>query len=83
VIDNRSSGEQLARVYNHNVPLKRNETMGRNLLSKLVERPVVAAIALALASSATVCLSGTQEQAKLCLHFPTGHSKHELRCESL
>ncbi len=57
--------------------------MRRNLLYKLIKWPAVAAIALALASSATVCLAGTHEQAKLCLHFLTGHSKYELRCEFL
>jgi len=34
------------------------------MLSKLIKRPAVAAIALALASSATVCLARTQGQAK-------------------
>jgi hypothetical protein len=57
--------------------------MRRNLLYKLIKRLVLEAIALALASRATVCLAGTHEQAKLCLHFLTGHSQYELRCEGL
>jgi hypothetical protein len=55
--------------------------MRRDLLYKLIKNPLVAAVALALASSAIICLAGTQERAKLCLHFLTGHSKYELRCE--
>jgi hypothetical protein len=38
--------------------------MKKNLLSKLIKGPAVAAIALVLTSSATVCLAGTQEQTK-------------------
>jgi hypothetical protein len=38
--------------------------MRRNLLSKVIKRPAGAAITLALASSATVCLASTQGQTK-------------------
>ena len=38
--------------------------MRRNLLSQLIKMPAVAAITVALASSATVCLAGTQGQTK-------------------
>jgi hypothetical protein len=38
--------------------------MKRNLLSKLIKRPAIAAITLALASSATVCLAANQPQKK-------------------
>jgi hypothetical protein len=36
--------------------------MSGNLLSKLISRPAIAAIALALVSSATVCLAANQGQ---------------------
>ena len=38
--------------------------MRTSLLSTLVKRPAVAAIALALASSASICLAGTERQPK-------------------
>ena len=38
--------------------------MNRNLLFKLVKKPAAAAIALPLASSATVCLAANQGQEK-------------------
>ena len=38
--------------------------MKKNVLSKLIKGPAVAVIALALTSSATVCLAGTQGQTK-------------------